>query len=126
MLRTVETLAIGAAGGMILTWAQFPGGLVTGSLLSVAIAALAGRPVFVPAPLSRVISVLVGISLGAVITPETLTGITTFPVSISVLAVSTVVMIAATTTYLRFVHGWDAQSALLGASPGALAQVMIL
>ena len=35
-------------------------------------------------------------------------------------------MIVGTSSYLRFVHGWDAQSALLGASPGALAQVMTL
>jgi len=35
-------------------------------------------------------------------------------------------MITATSFYLRFVHGWDAQSALFGASPGALAQVMTL
>ena len=35
-------------------------------------------------------------------------------------------MIVATSSYLRFVHGWDAQSALFGASPGALAQVMTL
>ena len=35
-------------------------------------------------------------------------------------------MITATSSYLRFVHGWDAQSALFGASPGALAQVMTL
>ena len=80
----------------------------------------------VPAPLSRVISVLVGISLGAVVTPETLKGLVTFPLSVAVLAVSTLCMIVATTAYLRFVHGWDAQSALLGASPGALAQVMVL
>ena len=35
-------------------------------------------------------------------------------------------MIVATTSYLRFVHGWDPVSALLGASPGAMAQVMVL
>src|SRR5262249_45389898 len=33
---------------------------------------------------------------------------------------------AATTTYLRVVHGWDALSAVFGASPGGLAQVMAL
>ena len=42
------------------------------------------------------------------------------------LAISTLCMITATSSYLRFVHGWDAQSALFGASPGALAQVMTL
>jgi membrane AbrB-like protein len=35
-------------------------------------------------------------------------------------------MIMATSAYLRYVHGWDPVSALLGSSPGALAQVMAL
>ena len=125
-LRGAETLAIGAAGGAVLTWLGVPAGLVIGSLLCVAIAALFGRPVHVPVSLARVISVLVGMSLGAVVSPETLHGLATFPLSVAVLAVSTLVMIAATSSYLRFVHGWDAQSALFGASPGALAQVMTL
>ena len=125
-LRTLETLAIGAAGAMLLTWLGFPAGLVTGSLLGVAVAALAGRPVTVPVPLSRVISVLVGISLGAVVSPETLKGLAAFPLSVAVLAVSTICMIVATSAYLRYVHGWDPLSALFGASPGALAQVMTL
>jgi membrane AbrB-like protein len=125
-LRAAETLAIAALGGLVLTWLGFPAGLVTGSLLGVAVAALLGRPVFVPASLSRVISVLVGISLGAVVSPETLKGLAAFPLSVAVLAISTLCMMIATTSYLRFVHGWDAQSALFGASPGALAQVMVL
>jgi membrane AbrB-like protein len=70
--------------------------------------------------------VLVGISLGAVATPETLKGLAAFPVSIAVLMVATVMMTVATTSYLRLVHGWPWQSALFGASPGALAQVMVL
>jgi len=125
-LRAAETLAIAALGGLVLTWLGFPAGLVTGSLLGVAAAALLGRPVFVPASLSRVISVLVGISLCAVVSPETLKGLAAFPLSVAVLAISTLCMMIATTSYLRFVHGWDAQSALFGASPGALAQVMVL
>jgi membrane AbrB-like protein len=82
--------------------------------------------VHIPVPLSRVISVVVGISLGAVVSPETLKGLVAFPLSVLVLAISTLCMITATSSYLRFVHGWDAQSALFGASPGALAQVMTL
>ncbi len=35
-------------------------------------------------------------------------------------------MFAATACYLRFVHGWDPLSALLGASPGSMAQVLAL
>jgi membrane AbrB-like protein len=126
LLRTGETLLIGAIGGTAFTLIGFPAGLISGSLLAVAAVALCGRPLMVPRALSRVISVLVGISLGAVVTPETLQGLAAFPVSITILLVSTASMVLATTSYLRFVHGWDAQSALFGASPGGLAQVMVL
>jgi membrane AbrB-like protein len=125
-LRAAETLSIAAVGGIALNWFGFPAGLVTGSLLCVAMAALFGRPVFIPASLARVISVVVGISLGAVVTPETLKGLAAFPLAVAVLAIAMLGIIVATTSYLRFVHGWDWQSALFGASPGALAQVMTL
>jgi uncharacterized protein len=126
LLRTAETLLIAAAGAAVFHAIGFPAGLVTGSLLCVAAAALLGRPMMVPPHLARVVSVLVGIALGAVVTPETLRGVITFPLSIAVLTASTVCMIVATTYYLRLVHGWDARSAVCGASPGALAQVMVL
>ncbi len=126
VLRTAETLLIASLGGVAFTLIGFPAGLISGSLLGVAAAALLGRPLMVPRQFSRVISVLVGISLGAVVTPETLKGLAAFPVSIAVLAVATICMTLATTSYLRFVHQWDWQTALFGASPGALAQVMVL
>jgi uncharacterized protein len=126
LLHVAETLLVAACGGMTFALLGFPAGLITGSLLTVAVAALLGRPMTAPLPLARVIYVLVGISLGAVITPETLHGIATFPLSIAVLTVATISMIVATTSYLRFVHGWDLQSAVFGSSPGGLAQVMSL
>jgi membrane AbrB-like protein len=126
LLQTAETLLIATAGGTIFTLMGFPAGLVSGSLLAVAAAALLGRPVTVPQPLARAISVLVGISLGSVVTPETLKGLAAYPVSIAVLGFAIICMIVATTAYLRFVHGWDLQSALFGASPGAMGQVMVL
>lgn len=125
-LHAAETLAVATVGGLTLNWLGFPAGLVTGSLLGVATAGLLGRPVHMPVPLSRAISVLVGISLGAVVTPDTLKGLAAFPLAVVVLAISTLCMILATSTYLRVVHGWDARSALFGSSPGALAQVMTL
>jgi uncharacterized protein len=125
-LRTAETLTIAAVGGAVFTLAGFPAGLISGSLLAVAAAGLFGRPVQVPRLLTRIIMVAVGISLGGVVTPETLRGLAAFPLSIAIMAVAVVAMTLATTSYLRFVHGWDARSALFGASPGALAQVMLL
>jgi membrane AbrB-like protein len=124
--RVAETIAIGAVGGIIFHAAGFPAGLVSGSIVAAAIAALAGRPLMVPAGLTRVILVLVGIALGSVVTPDTLKGFATYPVSIALLAVSTVAITAAAGAYLLLVHRWNAVSALLGASPGALAQAIAM
>jgi membrane AbrB-like protein len=123
-LRTAETLLIAAFGGIVFTLIGFPAGLIAGSVVAVAAAALIGRPMMIPLWLMRVTFVLVGIALGAVVTPETLKGIAAWPISIAVLAVAIGCMIAATTCYLRLVHGWDTLSALFGASPGSLAQTM--
>jgi membrane AbrB-like protein len=123
-LRTVETLLIAAIGGTLFTLIGFPAGLIAGSVVAVAAAALLGRPMTIPLWLARVTFVLVGIALGAVVTPETLKGIAAWPISVAILAVAIGCMIVATTCYLRFVHGWDSLSALFGASPGSLAQTM--
>src|SRR5258708_34739215 len=125
-LQVAETLVIAAAGGIGFTLIGVPAGLVSGSVLAVASAALAGRPTKVPLWLARVCFVLIGMLLGAVVTPETLTGITTWPLSVALLTLSTICTMIATTSYLRFAHGWDPLSALLGASPGAMAQVVAL
>ncbi|HXF89833.1 MAG TPA: AbrB family transcriptional regulator [Xanthobacteraceae bacterium] len=125
-LRTAETLLIAAGGGFAFVLIGFPAGLISGSLLAVAAAALLGRPMMVPLPLARIVFVAVGISLGAAVTPELLQGMASFPVTLAALTVSTICIVVATTSYLRIVHGWDAQTAVFGASPGALAQVMAL
>ena len=126
LLPFAETLLIATAGGVIFTWIGFPAGLFSGSMLVTAVAALLGRPMAIPLPLARVSFVLIGILLGAVVTPETLRGVATWPLSIALLIMSALVMIVAASCYLRYVHGWEPLSALLGASPGSMAQVMAL
>jgi membrane AbrB-like protein len=60
------------------------------------------------------------------VSPETLHSLVDYPVSVAVLVCATALMTTATWAYLRFVHRWDGRSALYGASPGALAQIMVL
>jgi membrane AbrB-like protein len=126
LARVAETLSIATAGALLFIWAGFPAALITGSVLAVAIAALAGRPLLIPAPLARAGFVLIGISLGAVVTPRTLHGIVDWPVSIALISISTICMTLGTMSYLRLVHRWDMLSALFGGSPGGQAQVIIL
>src|SRR5262249_37540625 len=126
VIQTAETLLIAGVGGAGFALVGFPAGLVSGSMLATAVAALMGRPMRVPLPLARVCFVLIGILLGAVVTPETLRGMATWPLSILLLSLCAICMIIATTYYLRVVHGWEPLSALLGASPGGMAQVMAM
>jgi uncharacterized protein len=126
LIESAETLLIALAGGLAFTFLGLPAGLVSGSVLAVATAALLRRPVRVPSVLARICYVIVGILLGAVVTPETLHGVTTWPVSIALLMLCSIVMMLATMSYLRVVHRWDPLSALMAASPGAMAQVIAL
>src|SRR3979411_2676107 len=88
-LQVAETILIAAIGGVAFSLIGGPAGLVSGSVLAVASAALAGRPTRVPLWLARVCFVLIGMLLGAVVTPETLAGIATWPLSVALLTVST-------------------------------------
>jgi membrane AbrB-like protein len=124
--RVAETLAIAAAGGAALGLIGLPAGWLSGSILAVAAAAFAGRPMLVPALLTRAIFVVIGISLGAVVTPETLHGMATYPASIAVLIVAIACVSLAGTTYLHFVHGWKLLSAYLASSPGGMSQVLVI
>ena len=126
LLETAETLAIAFAGGVTCVVLGLPAGLVSGSVVAVAAAALLGRPMRVPLMLARICYVVVGTLLGTVVTPETLRGVITWPASVALLMVASLGMIAATMTYLRVVHRWDSLSALMGASPGSMAQVIAL
>jgi membrane AbrB-like protein len=126
LVRSAETLIYAVLGGFLFTLVGFPAGLISGSMLAVAVASVMGRPLMIPLALARPAFVLLGILLGTVVTPETLRGIADWPFSVGILVVAAACMIVATASYLRFVHGWDRMSAIMGASPGSLAQVMAL
>jgi membrane AbrB-like protein len=122
--HVAETLAVAATGGITLGLIGVPAGWLSGSILAVAGASLAGRPMLIPTLLMRSIFVMIGISLGAVVTPETLHGMATYPLSIVVLIVAMACIGFAGALYLRVVHGWDKADAYLAAAPGGMSQVL--
>lgn len=124
LARLAETLAIGATSGLTLGLLGMPAGYLSGSILAVSIAALMGRPMVVPVPLARTLFVLIGVSLGAVVTPETLHGMATYPLSIAVLLVAMTCVGFAGAGYLQLVHGWERVNAYLASAPGGMSQVL--
>src|SRR6476469_5140257 len=126
ILHVLETLAIGAAGGALFLWAGLPGGLISGAMIAVGIAAIAGRPLAVPPILTQTVLVLLGISLGSLVSRQLLQHMGAYPLTIGLLALATFCSTFGSSLYLQRIHGWDQTSALLAGSPGALSQITML
>lgn len=122
--RLAETLLVGAAGGAALGIPGFPAGWLSGSILAVSVWAIAGRPVLFPHYLANIVFVVVGTSLGAAVTPETIRQMATWPLSMAALAVAMMLLTVSVASYLYLVHGWDPLSALFASAPGGLSQVL--
>src|ERR1700688_2912324 len=125
-LNVLETLVIGTAGGALFLVAHLPGGLISGAMIAVGIAAIAGRPLVVPPILTQTVLVLLGISLGSLVSRQLLQHMSAYPLSIGLLALATFCSTFGSSLYLQRVHGWDQTSAFLAGSPGALSQIIIL
>ncbi len=126
ILDVLETLAIGTAGGALFLWANLPGGLISGAMIAVGIAVTAGRPLTMPPILTQTVLVLLGISLGSLMSRQFLQHISAYPLTIALLALATCCSTFFSSLYLQRVHGWDQTSAFLAASPGALSQITML
>ena len=126
ILHTSETLLIGLAGALLFGWLQLPGGLISGAMIAVGTAAIAGRPMGLPPLIAHIVLMTLGLSLGSMITPQMLTNMTAYPLSIVILAASTCGAILGSSFYLQRIHQWDRTSALLAGTPGALSQIIML
>ena len=124
--RTTETLLIAAAGGFLFDLAKFPAGWIAGAMVFSAVAALAGRPLGLPQNLARTFFIVLGMSIGAVATPQTVAGMATWPLSIAAVTIAMGAVTLGTVAYLKRVHGWDTLTAVFGGLPGGLSQVMVL
>src|SRR6195256_777452 len=126
ILSALETLAIGSAGGLLFLWANLPGGLISGAMIAVGIAALAGRKLALPPILTQTVLLLLGISLGSLVSRQLIQHMSAYPLTIGLLALATFCSTFGSSIYLQRFHGWDQTSAFLAGSPGALSQITIL
>src|SRR4030081_3558568 len=126
LLATLETLVLGAPGGLLFLWAGLPGGLISGAMFAVGGAALAGRPMALPPMLTQTVLLLLGISLGSLVSRQLIQHMSAYPLTIGLLALATFCSTFGSSLYLQRIHGWDRTSAFLAGSPGALSQINML
>jgi len=122
--RFAITIGIAAAGGAAAELLGLPAGWLSGGLLVVAAASLAGVNTDVPASVRTPAYFVLGIYAGSGVSQETLHQMQTWPASFLVLSVSLVILIAGAYRHLHRRHGWDRNAALLSALPGALSFVL--
>jgi hypothetical protein len=126
ILNVLETLVIGTAGGLLFVWANLPGGLISGAMVAVGIGAIAGRPLTLPPIMTQTVLVLLGISLGSLVSRQLLQHMSAYPLTIGLLALATFCSTFGSSFYLQRFHDWDQTSAFLAGSPGALSQIIVL
>ena len=101
-----------------------PAGWLMGGALAVTIAAMAGAPMSLPDGLRNVVFVLIGMSMGASVAPDSLQFLGSWPISLAALAIELVIIVAATGWMLTKVFKLDPGTAYLSSFPGHLSFVM--
>jgi hypothetical protein len=118
------TLAVSTAGGGIAMLLGLPAGWLMGGALAVTIAAMAGLPMILPDGLRNVVFVLIGMSMGASVAPDSLQLLGSWPISLAALAIELVIIVAMTGWMLTKVFKLDPGTAYLSSFPGHLSFVM--
>src|SRR5258705_7965209 len=95
-------------------------------MIAVGIAAIAGRPLAVSPILTQTVLVLLGISLGSLVSRQLLQHMGAYPLTIGLLALATFCSTFGSSIYLQRAHGLDQTSAFLAGSPRALSQITML
>jgi uncharacterized protein len=124
LLAIFLTLAVSAAGGGVAHLLGLPAGWLMGGALAVTIATVAGAPVHMPDGLRNITFVLIGMSMGASVAPDSLSLLSSWPISLAALAIELVIIVAATGWMLMRFFRLDAGTAYLGSFPGHLSFVM--
>lgn len=124
ILPFLLTIAIAAAGGGLATLIGLPAGWLMGGALAVTAAAIAGVKVSMPNRVRDVIFVLIGMSMGASVAPNSLELLASWPISLVGLVIELVLVISLTGWMLSRVFKLDPGTAYLSSFPGHLSFVM--
>ena len=126
IVRLPTTLLIAALGAGVFYLLDLPAAWLSGAMVFVAVATLAGVPTVMPDRVRDALFVLIGISMGAGVRPDVVERIGEWPVSMALLLVVVVCVTLAGYVVLHFGAKWSKETAYFGAIPGALSYVIAL
>lgn len=123
-LNLAATLLVATAGASLATLLAVPASWLSGAMVAVTAASFARLDTRLPVPLVEFSFLLIGIALGAGLTPELLRSLGAWPFSLAVLLLTVIAVTAGVRTFLFRVSGWDRETAFFAAVPGALSYVI--
>jgi membrane AbrB-like protein len=124
--RLLAGMGATAAGGAAFLSFGLPAPWIAGGALGSAIAALSGLRFDVPDRLRDGVFVILGLSMGAGVSPETVAHLHEWPLSLAMLFVAVAGIVVATQVYLMRFAGLDRKTAFFSSIPGALGNVMAM
>ncbi|TYC52902.1 AbrB family transcriptional regulator [Rhodobacterales bacterium] len=124
--RLLVTVAIAAIGGAAFFFMGLPAAWLSGAMVFVAGATFAGVRTEIPNRVRNALFALIGISMGAGVSPDVAGRVAEWPVSMALLVVVMVLVTLAGYLVLHFGARWTRETAYFGAIPGALSYVIAL
>ncbi|WP_371171302.1 AbrB family transcriptional regulator [Aliiroseovarius sp. 2305UL8-7] len=126
MRITVLTLLVGTVGAAIAWAIDMPMGYLVGPALTVAVASLYGMKTDIAPPIRNVIFVLVGLTVGSMVTPTSIEAVLRWPIAFALLAALTVATPFIGRWFLTRYMAFGRDEAFLSAAPGHLSLVVSL
>ncbi len=118
------TLVVSGLGGLAADALGLPAAYLCGGALAVSIAALFGMKATILSPMRDIAFIIIGMSMGASVSKDTLSLIVHWPISIFALLSGLVVIITLTTLILHRLFGIDRITAFLSSCPGHLSFII--
>lgn len=124
LLPHVVQILVAALGGLLFHLAGVPAAWLSGAVVAVVIWGAFGQGRPVPKPIGDLAMLLSGATMGAAVTPEAVSAIARYPMSLVILAVGVFAIAGASMLWLTRVSGWRRDDAVLASVPGALSTVL--
>ncbi|ETW11490.1 putative ammonia monooxygenase [Roseivivax marinus] len=124
LLRKVATVALGCLGAAAFWRLGLPLPFLFGPLVLCLVAALARVPISSPRRLGKLMRTVLGVAIGASITPEVVDRLPQMAVSLALVPVSVVVTALIGVPFFRRVVGFDAVTAWYASMPGGLQEMV--
>lgn len=121
--RIAGTIALSGVGTLLLLWLGAPLPFLFGPLVACLLAALAGMPVAKPGKIGTLMRTVLGVAIGASITPELIERAPQMVISLAMVPVYVIVIACIGIPFFRRVYGLDRPTAFFASMPGGLQEM---